>query len=62
MPLLISRAGALEYLNYHNHYDFAFDQQTNLYVPDYEHHRIQMFNIDKSSSIKGTYQKVLLIE
>ncbi len=47
--------------NFHP-YDLIFDRQGNLYVADYDNHRVQMFTIEKNSCTKGTCQKVLLIE
>jgi hypothetical protein len=31
-------------------WDLAFDRQNNLYVVDYSNHRVQKFNIDRSSN------------
>ena len=37
--------------------DLAFDRQGNLYVVDRSNQRVQMFLIDKSSCLKGTYKE-----
>jgi sugar lactone lactonase YvrE len=37
--------------------DLTFDRQENLYVADFDNHRVQMFTIDKSSCVKGTCGK-----
>jgi hypothetical protein len=42
--------------------DLTVGRHGNLYEADYGNHRIQMFTIGKSSCIKGTCQKVILIE